>query len=208
MDKKELTKEKKQTLILITLLVVVVVGLVKTYVLDMMGGQMKEARKTIATLEKQVRDAELQTKNAERNKALLRDITKDLIELNDEGVPLAGNEFAWAARQVYNAGGKLGRSDLEVREHGRTSSDARFVSKLANGAHFQAYAVRVTFSAGYYEIGELLNLITQGNPFVTVSRLTIQASANPERHTVDLLLQWPAWEKPDDFKKQRELAEL
>ena len=208
MDKKELTKEKKQTLILIALLVVVVVGLVKTYVVDLMGGKMVEARKTIASLEKQVRDAEVQTKNADRNKNLLREITKDLVDLNDDGLPLAGNEFAWAARQVYNAGGKLGRSDLEVREHGRTSSDARFVTKLANGPTFQAYAVRVTFSAGYFEIGELLDLITQGNPFVTVSRLTIQASANPEKHAVDLLLQWPAWDKPEDFKKQRELAEL
>jgi hypothetical protein len=206
MKKKELTKEQKQNLILAVLLAVVGLAVIKVLVFDHMGTRLAAARKTIADLEKKVRDAEVQTKNAVRTQTRLKELTQELVKRNDEALPLVGNEFAWAARQVYNAGRELGRSDLEVREHGRTSSDGRFVAKVSNGPYFQTYAVKVTFKAGYFEIADLLALITQGNPCVTVSRLTVQASTNPEQHTVDLLLQWPSWERPEDLKKQQELA--
>jgi hypothetical protein len=208
MEKKELNKEAKQRLVLIILSAVLVVGGLHMYLLGPMLERYGKARQTIRDLEPKVTTARQQVATAERVLPVLKEMTVELVKLSDEDLPLAGNEYAWAARQVYNAGGAIGRNDLEVKESGRTSSANRMAAKVGNGPYFQAYTTRVTFQGGFFEAQELIRLLEASNPYATVGRFTLQAGTNPERHAVDLFLQWPVLEKPEDLKRQREMAEL
>jgi hypothetical protein len=208
MDKKQLTKDQKQTLMLLGLLAVVGIVVLKMFMVDPMLKRLSAAKETLKNLETKVRDAEGITKNATRNAKLFRDLTEELIKVNDESMPLPNNEFAWAFRQVHNAGWKIGWSNVDVKESGRSIPDARFVSQLAEGPYFQSYNADVRASTGFFTIAELLRQIQHSNPFATTGRLVMRSTENPENHEVDIRLQWPVWSQPEDLKKQRELAGL
>jgi hypothetical protein len=201
-----LSKDQKQKLVLAGLVLVVILGALKMFAYDPMTARLAAARKTTAELETKVRDLQTVRANAPRNLKRLQDVITETVNLTNEGMPLAGNEYAWAARQVFNAAGKLGRRDLEVKEVGRTTPDARFVSRIARGPYFQAYTATVTQKSGLFDLVDLVRQIEQGNEFVNISRLSIRPGDNPEHHEVSFNLQWPVLEKPDDFKKQQELA--
>jgi hypothetical protein len=201
-----LSKDQKQKFILAGLVLIVVIGALKMFAYDPMTARLAAAKKTTAELESKVRDLNTARMNAARNHKRLRDIITETVTLTNEGMPLAGNEYAWSARQVFNAAGKLGRRDLEVKEVGRTTPDPRFVSRIARGPYFQAYTATVTQKSGLFELVDLVRQIEQGNEFVNISRLSIRPSENPEWHDVSLNLQWPVLEKPEEFKKQQELA--
>ena len=59
---------------------------------------------------------------------------------------------------------------------------------------FKPYAVRVSFVAGFHDIKRFMAALQTGNPFISVTSMSILADPRePRRQSVTLVLEWPSW---------------
>ena len=64
-------------------------------------------------------------------------------------------------------------------------------------AALKSYNLRVTLNTGVHNLIRFLKGIEEGNPYITLSNLSIGArKEDPANHAISFEIQWPVWAEP------------
>ena len=195
---KELSKDQKQKFILGLLGAATLLYAVKVLFVDGMVQEGQFAEESVEEVRAKLADYHTRLEPGARKMAQqLLDHRTNMVSITEKHLPPRGGEFAWAANQVYELQQRLG---LDI-----TKEDVGILQRNAPGgpllkeSSFVPYTMKASFSGTFAETANLLHGLEKQYPYATVSRLNISAGPTPEHHTVEVILQWPAWADPEEL---------
>lgn len=196
MNLKNLTKEQKQKYSLIAIVAAAGLFAVKQFGISPLLASHAASKEELRTLKEKLGQAEIAVKHDEdvsaalaASKARLQVAARDLI-------PSPGNTLAWATKTLYAHARALGIdiesvSDLEVDAGGFTAKDQE-------KRVYKPYGVRMVTQCSYDEVSRLVQALESGNPYVSVSGITISGQmGSPGRHQILLNIEWPNWKSAE-----------
>lgn len=188
MDLSNLSKEQKQYIALgaigaAALCYGIFIGV------NTVAGRLSEAKNELTDLTEKVNRAERElARRGKTHKEFLSTIAE--LEQQLEYLPPEVNYYSWATEIVYSKGRSAG---LEVESVVEAAAQGPKAAVLAKGSpvYFETYSLRVTGFGGFEEVKRFLNDVTKSHPLVRFTGIEISNTQEPERHNVQLTLQWP-----------------
>lgn len=195
---KELSKDQKQKFILGLLGAVTVLYAVKTLFLDNVVQRSQFASESVEDVRAKLADyhSRLEPGSAALAQQVLK-VRENMVNITSKNLPPQGGEFAWAASKVYELQQQF-KLDITKEDVGvllRTSAGGPLLKQSA----FVPYTVKTTFEGSFAETVGFLHGLEQKYPYATLSRMNFTAGSTPEKHAVEIILQWPAWADPADL---------
>lgn len=178
-QKRKLTKEEQQKVILGILLVVFAVAGVWQFGLKKILASRKAVEKEIAAQRKKYDDSKLLVDAAEKVQASFEEQRAKLREIMSAQVPPSSKSMFWTAsllREVESS------EEFSLR---RESISEKGVDKPRAGRDeeppvFEDYKVQMEYTAGYHDLGRFLAKLEKRNSFVRIDSLEIGPNAKEE----------------------------
>ena len=114
--------------------------------------------------------------------------TITVLESHLSNLPPEVNYYSWATEIVYSKGRNAGLEVESVDEVGMSTPSAE---DLEDPVYFETYSLRITARGTYESVKLFLKEIEDNHPLVRFSGLEIAKSTDPEKHNVQLFVQWP-----------------
>lgn len=189
MDLNTLSKEQQQYLVLGIIVAVALVGGI--------GYGVKFGFSAISAAKVELQD--LVDKNAKAKNTLSKtdkiasDYTNAKAELEKivARVPPLKNYFSWAAEIVYTQARVAGVEVDAIDELTDVAAVAERKQDDTKALELDAYSLRITAHGNYQQIIEFLALLEKSTPLVRLTGVDIGSGGNPEKHDVQVFLQWP-----------------
>lgn len=195
----KLTKEQKQVVFLVGMVGCgALYAMVNFGILPMIAG-WKESRAKLGELTTKLAEADRLVGSSHEMREELSRLEKELKESVAQFVPDGENTLAWVTRRVYQKGRDLGL-DIEAVTPSTSGLQLANLDRTSNklDRFFDFYSVRVTTSCSYVEALQFVDALEQENPYLVVSGLVVSTvNGSPERHSVQVDLQWPIWAGPE-----------
>jgi len=110
--------------------------------------------------------------------------------------PPAKNYFSWAAEIVYSQARTAGididaidempnRVPVTEKDPNDSADENEDIPKL------ESYSLRVTAHGSYDQLVQFLDLLISNNPLLRIVGVDVNAGRNPEKHDMQIFLQWP-----------------
>ncbi|QBG49185.1 hypothetical protein EGM51_17940 [Verrucomicrobia bacterium S94] len=185
-DFSNLTKEQKQYLFL-GVLGVAAVGYGLFFGISKVGGSLSDAKSELEALNTKIDRAEREL--GHRPKALRDfDQTITVLESHLENLPPEENYYSWATEIIYSRGRSAGLLIESVDEVGMDSSA---VEKMKDPVYFETYSLRIVAQGSYTATKAFISDIEKNHPLVRFTGIDISRGRDPEKHAVQLSVQWP-----------------
>lgn len=194
MNFKNIPKQQRDMLVLGVMGAITFVMLILNFVLSPAQARAVSARKNITDLQQKVHKAETLLRVDRRNRESMRAHAEAIVTAIEQNPPPKDSRYLWSLQKISDIGHKLGLI-ITIREHGGT----RFIPNRQPYADIRErvplwvpYAVEVTLEASYTDLQNFLRLFQEENPYASLGRLEILPQlTNPERHKINLILEWP-----------------
>jgi hypothetical protein len=199
MNWQELPKEKKQIYLLMGVGGIGLLYVLYSFALMPLVGQMKQMATEVEDLRGKLDAAQ---RLFAREEALMEDLVqgREAMDLRlQTQIPPVESPLAWVTEQVYGASRQVG---VDVESVANVTADPPWAAAGAAktkpkpgepaGRRFTTYSVQIALRCSYEEMLQLLTVLEQGNPFITVMMVQVAGlDSQPEKHTVTLLVSWP-----------------
>ena len=188
MNLQGMTKEQKQIWILAGIVSFTVVLALYLYVLKPLMSSSGETAVELASLQLEVDAAGrlLGQKSVIREK--YQEELAALSEIQSSYLPDRKNPLSWVSKNMYEAARQRGLK-LDSVVSARVSSVR---GQGAGGGLFSLYAAEVSLRCGYYELDGLLRYLSEVNPLICVSEISIASVPNDlENHKIQFKVDWP-----------------
>jgi len=212
LDLNDLSKEQKQALFLIVLLVIAGVYALYRFVLMPTLGTFKDSGNEAEELETKLARADAAVSQQKKIRADLLRSTEEMTELNEKYLPPLGNALSWATERIYRDARRVGVDVASVSPSAMTSvpweRDMPGKKKQKQTRVFVPFGVRISAKCGYFDLVRFIELMEQNNPYVCVDSLVVSVQTqDPQVHDVSMTLQWPIWKTgtgPEDIREIKE----
>jgi hypothetical protein len=204
-----LNKKQKEALMLAVMGLVTTGVVLQNIVLGPRQKQAAEARKTMEEIGPDLRSGESML-NRDRNTRLqLQRLSGEMLQVAAAELPPPLSRYTWALGRISAASQEQALFP-QIREH--LGQRFTFVRRDASGETDPAtfwvpYAVEIDFQAGYDQTRAFLEKLLEQNTYASVAQLSIRTNpADPERHLVNLLVEWPVPRFAEDLALLNELG--
>ena len=187
MSRLDLSKEKKQYLVLgaiaaIALAVLIVFGIKVSL------SSISEARLELQGLTEKIESAEKSVLQSARDEAEFRSTIAEL-KAHLAKIPPDRNYYSWATEIIYNEA-RMVRFEIDaIDETGLAASSDD--SDEQRGVELESYSLRITAHGGYESVKQFLKQLAIHHPLVRVTGLEISTGTKPDVHDVQLFIEWP-----------------
>lgn len=199
MNWQDISKEKKQAFLLIGVVGVGLLYALFRFALMPLVGQMDQMASEVKDLRSKMDEAQ---RLFAREEALLADLAqgRDALDIRlQTQIPPVESPLAWVTEQVYGASRQVG---VDVESVAYVTADPPWATTGAAkkkpkageppGRRFTTYSVQIALRCSYEEMLQLLGVLEQGNPFITVMMVQVAGTdSQPEKHGVTILVSWP-----------------
>ena len=206
-DFASMNKEQKQLAFLGALVGATVLYAGVVFGLMPMLDGWQNAKEELAVLEEKLDRADRLVRRTQSLRQELTESQKVLLRTSQEYVPENENTLAWVTRRVYQKGRDLG---VDIEAVVPSSSGFQLATldraKGTYDRYFDFYAVRITTNCGFAKALEFVSALEASNPYLVVGGLVLSANQNePERHSVQIDVQWPLWVNAEGAAQIRKL---
>lgn len=206
-DFASMTKEQKQLVFLGGLVgVTALYAAVVFGIMPMMAG-WNSAKNELAKLEDKLESADRLVRRTQPLREELRESERTLDQAAQHYVPESENTLAWVTRRIYQKGRDLG-VDIEAVVPSTSGFQVATLdrSKGTYDRFFDLYSVRITTNCGFAKALEFIAALEASNPYIVVGGLVMAASqSDPERHSLQIDVQWPLWVNAEGASQIRRL---
>lgn len=185
-DFSNLSKEQKQYIVL-GIIGVGAIGYGLYFGISKFGGALSDTKTQLTELNDKIDRAERELGRRARTMTDF-DQTITVLESHFDNLPPEENYYSWATEIVYAKGRNAG---LQVESVDEIGADTRQVKKLKDPVYFETYSLRITARGGYAETKAFIRDIEDNHPLVRFTGVEISRGNDPEKHSVQLFVQWP-----------------
>ena len=206
MDWKGLSKQQKQVVFLIGIVLSAAIYGVHTFALKPLMENWKQSSAELSDLQTKLHKANLAIRSERKLRRELMDSEKELKTAVAEFIPSKDDPYAWVSAKIYALAREAGIRLESVEE--TSTIDLHLAADEENGPAFDNYAVRITTYCSYAKVIAFLRVIENSNPYIVVAGLTIVGvPSNVERHSIALIVEWPMWMRSAGPESIRSLEE-
>ncbi|MFH0878763.1 MAG: hypothetical protein V2A34_03535 [Lentisphaerota bacterium] len=190
MNWQEMSKERKQVLILAGIVAAGVLFVLVQYGLRPLFNSKKKATDELESLKAQL----LKADNIIGRDSLIRtELTKSSAELNramEQCIVPRDNPLSWVTEKIYRGAREVG-IDIESVAEVSSALSSRDKQKQTDRV-FAVYSVRIITQCGYAQIVQLVEALEKSNPYLCISGISIAAQDRMvEKHAISLIVDWP-----------------
>ena len=195
-----MNKEQRQKAVLAVIIAAAVLyGGVQFAVLPLLSGLKNGQAKRDELLAK-IEKAQRTIRAEGQIEASTTNLQSNLSRTFAQRMPPMEDALSWATKFVNEHTRRLGLSDPSVAE--ASVNDPAWKSNDQSARSFLPYGIRVELSANFEEVQKLVRSLHDDNPYLSVAGIVISAdSAHPEKHFVELLMEWPIWKDAAQAKQ-------
>ncbi|MDZ8119390.1 hypothetical protein [Pontiella agarivorans] len=185
-DFSNLSKEQKQYLLL-GIFGIAAVGYGLFIGLSKVGGSLSDTKNELEDLNAKIDRTEREL--GQRSKTL-RDFeqTITVLESHLDNLPPEENYYAWATEIIYSKGRSAG---LQVESVDEVVTDSSTAKNMKDPVYFETYSLRILARGDYAATKAFINDIEKNHPLVRFTGIDISRGRDPEKHAVQLSVQWP-----------------
>ncbi len=190
-----MNQQQKQKVILGVILGIGCLVALKQFVLTPFLNKRAANREEYETLKSKLDKAATAAKNEFVLSEKLEASTKELLNIANELVPSSDNPLSWVTRKLY-AQARLVGVDIESVSEADGGLQTFELKEQAQRA-FKPYGVRLMTQCTYAQLVNLVRLLEDNNPYLSVSGINISSQlGSANRHQVTILVEWPFWKDP------------
>lgn len=194
-DFKTMDEEQKKKFILVAILGVGALYALANFLVTPFLEEGKRTAVELSTLEDKVDRAQLALNREAEIRSNSQKTGEEIKNISTEFVPPVQNALSWVAGRVYSSARKVGLEIESVNDLGVPS--VPWTRGEETEKAFVPYTVRIVTQCGYNELASLVCALEKDNPYLCVSAIEISAqSLTPEKHRVQLSVEWPFWIDP------------
>lgn len=189
----ELSKEKKQLVVMSGVLAVIAVFLVFQFGLSPFLAKRAAMTKEYSELEAQLGQATEAVKTEAQLRESLADKTRMLDQAMREYIPAQENLLSWATKAIYSEARSVG---VDIESVSELDASVGWTSKDQDKRVFKPYSVRIATQCTYAQLVRLVRALEKKNPLMFVSSINIQGR-DADKHVVLISVEWPSWKSAD-----------
>ena len=188
----DISKEKKQALILIGMWVLGGVFALYQFVLMPFIRSRGASSTELDDLRTKIQKAEVAMEGDSRLRREYAEMTGELLEAADRYIVPIENPLSWVTEKVYSTARGVGVDIQTVMD--MMSSSPGWDQLVKSERTFRPYAVRIVTEGGYADVRRFVDALEKGNPYLYVSGISVVAQDQQvTRHSVSLTVEWPMW---------------
>ena len=129
-------------------------------------------------------------KNERTLRANLAESSEVLQKAAGEFLPSMENRLSWATQKMYANSRIVG---VEISSVSEVEGAAVLQAQTKDGHRvFGSYSVRIITECSYNELKNLVEVLKEGNPYLSITGLTVDSRLDkPEQHSVNMVIEWP-----------------
>ncbi len=188
----DISKEKKQALILIGMWVLGGVFALYQFVLMPFIRSRGASSTELDDLKTKIQKAEVAMEGDSRLRREYAEMTGKLLEASDRYIVPIENPLSWVTEKVYSTARGVGVDIQTVME--MMSASPGWDQLVKSERTFRPYAVRIVTEGSYADVRRFIDALEKGNPYLYVSGISIVSQDQQvTRHSVSLTVEWPMW---------------
>lgn len=192
---KKLSGEEKKKLVLFVILGFTAVYAVFTLVITPFIQGNRRSAMDLDTLHRDLDRAQRMVSREAHIRETANTISEELREASRQHIPPMDNPLSWVAGKVYGSARKVGLDIESVADVG--GSLPPWSEDEESQRAFVPYTVRIVTECGYAQLVNLVRVMEEENPYLTVSDIQVMGQDDePLRHRVRISVQWPFWVAP------------
>jgi hypothetical protein len=192
MDWASLSKEKKNMLVLIAVLVIGGVFALYYFGLSPYLSNRSNSTKELDELTAKIKNAEEAIEGKTRLSAEYASCTEEFNRAIENYIVPMDNPLSWVTEKVYANARRVGVDVQTVAEVGLSAPywDAAIKSERS----VKPYSVRIVTECSYQQLIDLVAALQESNPALCITDINIspQDSA-PAKHLLNMTVEWPIW---------------
>ena len=194
MNWSDLSREKKQVIVLSVLLAFGILYGLFRFVLTPSLATFREARTELGELQAKMRKAKLAIIGESKLKAEFKATSDALLRWSRELIPSRENPLTWCTEYIYRTGREVGidiESVLEVSPGVVPWERSEKIDRK-----FVPYTVRLVTECTFFDFLRFVRTLEERNPYLSIAAFEISGKpANPEVHRIACTVEWPIWKR-------------
>lgn len=201
----EMNKEQKQYVVLGVMAVVTTFFVLQNIVVGPMRARASQAEETISDLQPKVRLGEAMLRRDRVNRDEILAISEEILATSQTQLPDRQSQLSWAQRVLNEIiKDQLGLDGEAERVHPAQRAAVprgSYEEVQDRVSMWSVFAVDVTLRAGFDDLRRFLDVLYEQQPYASVGRMTLSANpANPEKHRVEMVVEWPVFRFRQDIE--------
>lgn len=184
------SKEGKQALGLIIFTVLAGLYLSYRFVIKPFTVSRNKQAEKIEQLDVRIRKMDAMLARKKKIREGVTKVNLILEEAFEKNIPSMDHPLSWVTQLVYAHARKVGAEIQWIEKE--SSSYPAYPSGAVDTSAFKPYSAKISATASYFDIVRFLDLLTKGNPYLSIRDIHVTArTKDPEIHQFTLIVEWP-----------------